>query len=688
MVKTLARRFGISCLGGCADACRERGENGGEKMERKYALRLKRPEARIAQRAVLALIWFLVMTALCLLMYRYDNQYTAPGRQPKNGRLNLSTTEMDSATLIHLIDGWELFPNVMLTPQELQEHPDHYESIFVSVNERNIGHQPCGTYRLRLSLPQETRVYAMKIPLIYSAYRMYVDNDMVIQVGNPDEDHFKEALQERFIVFRGRGEVQLLLAYNNEGGTYRGMVYPPILGPFLTIYHVMETHLAFFGAAEIIIFLMLLLSIYLYAKGRMKQKLYTVLTHLFTMGFLSYPLIRGKLPLPQNPWRILELTCYFGCQLMLICAYVARYDWKDWLARMMKAAALAAFVISACTILFEPQINSEEFFHLALSLTRLLLWILVLDGMILTVRVICSDDDEQSTILTIGSVTMWVFMLVEMLTPSYHPILTGRIPEVGIVVLLLLLVLVEFRDIAGAYYFRTTYQERMKQTQKMLNMESVHYRQMDDQIKEIRRIRHDLRQQHRLIRSMLDQGQTEELLAYLEQSTQSEELALTQPLQFYNSPVVDAMLAYYWNWAKEYDTEFTVSGQLPLLPEVMCVDLCSLIGNMLENALEAIQRQDAGPRFIRISCGKERDYIMFQIQNSNTAPVRREEKRFYSAKRDDYGVGTLSIRVVAERYGGVADFSNLDGCFTARVMVPIHELTKAMQAEQKALGAQ
>lgn len=667
---------------------RKKGENGDVEMERKHALRLKRPETRMIQRAVLAFIWFLVMTALCLLMYQYDNQYTAQSRQPENGLLNLSKTEMNSSTLLHLIDGWELFPNVMLTPQELQAHPDRYESMFVSVNERNLGRQSCGTYRLRLVLPQETQVYAMKIPIIYSAYRMYVDDDMVMQVGNPDTDHFEEALQERFIVFRGRGEVELLLVYNNQGGIYRGMVYPPILGPFLTIYHVMETHLAFFGAAEIIIFLMLLLSIYLFAKGRIKQKLYTVMTHLFTMGFLSYPLIRGKLPLPQNPWRMLELTCYFGCHLMLICAYVARYGWKDWVARIMKGVALAAFVISACTILFELEINNAEFFYIALSVTKLLLWVLVADGMVLTVRVICSDNEERDIILTIGSVTMWVFMMVEMLTPSYHPILTGRIPEVGIVVLLLLLVLVEFRDIAEAYYFRTTYQERMKQTQKMLNMESVHYRQMDDQIKEIRRIRHDLRQQHRLIRSMLDQGQTEELMAYLEQSTQSEELALTQPLQFYNSPVVDAMLAYYWNWAREYDTEFTVSGQLPPLPEAMCVDLCSLIGNMLENALEAIQRQDAGPRFIRISCGEEREQIMFQIQNSNTAPVRREKKRFYSAKRDDYGVGTLSIRVVAERYGGVADFSNLNGCFTARVMIPIHELQKAMQEEQKALCMQ
>lgn len=655
-------------------------------MKKKHDLWHKKPNMRIAQHSLLALVWLLIMTVICLLMYQYDNQYTAPGRQAENGILDLQDEAREGlSSLTHLIDGWELYPNVMLTPQDLRDHPDDYESICVSVNERNLGHQPCGTYRIKLLLPQETKVYAMKLPIIYSAYRMYIDNDLVLQVGNPDEDNFKEALQERFIVFRGRGEVQLLLTYRNQTGLYRGMVYPPILGSFLRIYHIMETHLAFFGAAEIVIFLMFLLSVYLFAKVKMTRKLYIVLTYLFAMGFLSYPLIRGTLALPQNPWRMLEMTCYFGCQLMLIYAYILRFGWTDRLAFWMKMAALFTFAISACAVLFTPTIANKKSFDLAVFLIKLMLWIVVIDGMVLTVRVICVKDENHSPILTIGSVTLWIFMLMEMLTPSYHPILTGRIPEVGIVIVLLLLVLVEFGDIASAYYFRTTYQERMKQTQKMLNLESAHYRQMNDQIKEIRRIRHDLRQQRRLVRTMLDQGQTEELIAYLEQSTQMEETALIQPLQFYNSPVVDAMLAYYWNWAQQYDTEFTVSGYLPRLPEAMYVDLCSLIGNMLENALEAIQRQESGPRFIRISCAEERDQIMFQIQNSNTAPVRREKKRFYSSKRDDYGVGTLSIRVVAERYGGVADFSNQEGCFTARVMVPLHELEKLLRAEQESI---
>lgn len=630
-------------------------------------------------RLTAAILWGIVMTTLCLLMYRYDNQYTAPSVQAENGVLHLKEDAVNQ--VVHLIEDWELFPNVMLTPKELRENPDAYKPVLVSVNERNVGPGLCGTYRLTLSLPQKTQVYAMKMPMIYSSYRLYVDDELLLQVGNPDEDHFEEALQERFIVFRGRGEVQLLLSYRNQTGIYCGMVYPPILGPFLQIYHIIETHLAFFGAAEIIIFLMFLLSAYLFSRVKVnRRRPYIVLTYLFTMGFLSYPLIRGTLPLPQNPWRILEITCYFGCQSMLMCAYIIRYEWKDTLARWMKTVSLVSLLFSVILVLATPKVASARFFYMGFSVTRLLLWTLVINGILLTIRVVFSAKEKKGILLTISSVTMWIAMLVEMLTPSYHPILTGRIPEVGMIVLTILLVLVEFSDIASAYYFRMTYQERMKQTTKMLKMESVHYMQLSEQIKEIRRIRHDIRQHRRLVRSMLDQGQTEELMNYLEQSTQVEEIALAKPLQFYNSPVVDAMLAYYWNWAKDYDTEFKVSGQLPEMPEEICVDLCSLVGNMLENALEAIQRQTSGRRFIDITCAQEGDQVMFQIRNSNTEPVRKDKKRFYSAKRNEYGVGTLSIRMVAERYGGFADFSNEGGCFTARAIVPLKEVEKRLNA--------
>lgn len=101
------------------------------------------------------------------------------------------------------------------------------------------------------------------------------------------------------------------------------------------------------------------------------------------------------------------------------------------------------------------------------------------------------------------------------------------------------------------------------------------------------------------------------------------------------------------------------------------MDLCTVLGNLLENALESIQRQEEGPRFIRVVCRLVNQQLLLEVVNTNTTPVRRETAGFRSSKRDELGIGTLSVRMIAKQYGGITDFHFHDGQFFARVLLPL-----------------
>ncbi len=135
--------------------------------------------------------------------------------------------------------------------------------------------------------------------------------------------------------------------------------------------------------------------------------------------------------------------------------------------------------------------------------------------------------------------------------------------------------------------------------------------------------------------------------------------------------MVDALLSYYWNAAKQQGADFEAKCQLQKFPQEMSVDLCTVLGNLLENALESIQRQEEGPRFIRVVCRLVNQQLLLEVVNTNTTPVRRETGGFRSSKRDELGIGTLSVRMIAKQYGGITDFHFHDGQFFARVLLPL-----------------
>ena len=95
-------------------------------------------------------------------------------------------------------------------------------------------------------------------------------------------------------------------------------------------------------------------------------------------------------------------------------------------------------------------------------------------------------------------------------------------------------------------------------------------------------------------------------------------------------------------------------------------DICVVLGNLLENAMEAC----AGQTQPHISLTASFDDDVLALSVTNTAPIQpnaQADGAFASTKHSGEGIGTQSVRYIAQRYGGSAEFSWADGVFYAYV---------------------
>lgn len=113
----------------------------------------------------------------------------------------------------------------------------------------------------------------------------------------------------------------------------------------------------------------------------------------------------------------------------------------------------------------------------------------------------------------------------------------------------------------------------------------------------------------------------------------------------------------------------TVPSDLPFSE----IDLCAIIGNLLDNAMEACLRQDKPEeRFIRVYIGILKKQLYICVTNSAGGEVKKVGKTYFSTKdSQSHGFGLMRIDRLANKYGGYVNRQNEPGVFATEVMLPL-----------------
>lgn len=208
---------------------------------------------------------------------------------------------------------------------------------------------------------------------------------------------------------------------------------------------------------------------------------------------------------------------------------------------------------------------------------------------------------------------------------------------------------------------------RLQQENSQLAFQVKQYDSLKQSIEQTRRARHDLQKHLQAIQGFIDSGDMGKLADYVAQYGVS--LPQNSAGSFSKNLAVDAVLRYYVEKAVQEGISLSVSfqmGEKAVIPEP---DLCVLLGNLLENALEACSRAPKEKR-IQVNARQVGESMLFiTVDNTSFEGPRLEGGRFLSSKRKGFGTGTESVRAIAERFHGEARFSWKDQIFYASVML-------------------
>jgi len=129
---------------------------------------------------ILTLLTVVLTSLLCIGLYRMDNKYTHQSPQPINGIL------FSEESLTYLTRQWMVYPDVLLTPEEVSEYQGY--RYYKNIGENGKNKSGSMTYRLTLLLPEEIHEYALELPEVFSACRLYVNDRLLLQLGEPSPE--------------------------------------------------------------------------------------------------------------------------------------------------------------------------------------------------------------------------------------------------------------------------------------------------------------------------------------------------------------------------------------------------------------------------------------------------------------------------------------------------------------------
>lgn len=223
-----------------------------------------------------------------------------------------------------------------------------------------------------------------------------------------------------------------------------------------------------------------------------------------------------------------------------------------------------------------------------------------------------------------------------------------------------------------------TFETTLSSWKKSFDGESEHVMRdiLGHQYEEIKTIymnmrgwRHDYHNHIQVMKAQLAAGNAETLGHYLDELEQDLDRVDTYVKS--GNRMVDAILNSKLSLAGQKQIHVNCKAQLPENISVEDVDLCVILGNLLDNALEACEKIPEENRFLRVYIVAHKNQLYVSIQNSAKEELNFDERHYITSKRGSHGFGMKRVQAMVEKYEGYLRLANEPGIFAAEVTMPL-----------------
>lgn len=207
------------------------------------------------------------------------------------------------------------------------------------------------------------------------------------------------------------------------------------------------------------------------------------------------------------------------------------------------------------------------------------------------------------------------------------------------------------------------------------NTRDMQNRLMQQQYEEIRSVylnlrgwRHDYHNHIQVMKAFLDTKQIKECRNYLNEI----ETELDRVDSFVRSGnlMADAILNSKITHAAAKGIHVNCDAALEEELFVSDMDLCIILGNVLDNAIESCEKIEEDKRFMRIYMAIIKEQLYISVQNAAPEMLNFEERNYISTKRGNHGLGMKRVAAVVEKREGFLNLNNESGIFGTEIMIP------------------
>lgn len=197
----------------------------------------------------------------------------------------------------------------------------------------------------------------------------------------------------------------------------------------------------------------------------------------------------------------------------------------------------------------------------------------------------------------------------------------------------------------------------------------THYQEVDNMYRQIRGWRHDYRNHIQTMKAYAAAEDWDAIKRYLD--LLDEDLMTVDTVLKTGNPMTDAILNSKISLAKSKNIQIVADAHIPLKLKSSEIDLCCIIGNLFDNAIEASVKLPEDQRLIRVYMDMKSTQLYISFTNFTASrKMRKEGKLFRSTKGQGHGFGLARINAIVERLDGYISCNSEDGAFTTEILLP------------------
>lgn len=197
----------------------------------------------------------------------------------------------------------------------------------------------------------------------------------------------------------------------------------------------------------------------------------------------------------------------------------------------------------------------------------------------------------------------------------------------------------------------------------------THYREVENMYRQIRGWRHDYRNHIQTMKAYAAAGDLPAIRQYLD--LLDDDLTTVDTVIKTGNPMTDAILNSKISLAKSRHIPVVADAHIPVKLKSSEIDLCCIIGNLFDNAIEASMKLPEDKRLIRVYMDMKNTQLYISFTNFTAGKkMVKQGGLFRSTKGEGHGLGLVRIDAIVERLDGYLSRNSEDGAFTTEILLP------------------